>query len=562
MRSLISQTLKTASTEHFAAPATAGRCTSRRRTGGALAAVALAFATLALPAVMAEESSAAYRAFFTNSGDDDVSVLDTRTNAQLGGDIAVGSNPGPIAITPDGRRAYVANNNPFDRPGVTVIDTATDEVIVPRIPIGCCASDIAVSPDGARVYVSSNPAGVSVIDTATNTILGSPIPIGSAPEGIVVSPDGSRAYAASLGFGDVSVIDTATNAVAPSKIAAGAGPWGLAITPDGSRLYVVDFKAHAVSAVDTATHAVVATIPIPGAPQWIAITPDGRRAYVTKRSPGGISVIDTATNTLSVPSISVSGTPWRIAIAPDGRRAYATGIYSISEKFGDVWAINTATNSQAGPPIQLGSRPNGVAFTSVQGPNAAVPPVVGKQVNVKPLKGTVKVKCGGDRGFSKLGGEKQISVGCLVDARRGTVLLTSVKGRDGGTQSARFWKGQFRISQAKGKRPYTVLTLTGGLGGAKAKRGRAARPSSAERRQHKKGRCRGQSLWGSGKGRFKTRGEYGFALVRNATWLVADRCNGSTLFKVRKGVAKVRDSRKRKTVVVRAGRRYVAGPRR
>ena len=66
-----------------------------------------------------------------------------------------------------------------------------------------------------------------------------------------------------------------------------------------------------------------------------------------------------------------------------------------------------------------------------------------------------------------------------------------------------------------------------------------------------------RKLWGDGKGRFSTKGRYSSATVRGTKWLVIDRCDG-TLTRVLRGVVRVRDFRKRKTVDVRAGRTYLA----
>jgi hypothetical protein len=46
--------------------------------------------------------------------------------------------------------------------------------------------------------------------------------------------------------------------------------------------------------------------------------------------------------------------------------------------------------------------------------------------------------------------------------------------------------------------------------------------------------------------------------VRGTTWLVADRCDNSTLFAVREGIVLVRDFVKRKSIVLRVGQRYIA----
>jgi hypothetical protein len=45
--------------------------------------------------------------------------------------------------------------------------------------------------------------------------------------------------------------------------------------------------------------------------------------------------------------------------------------------------------------------------------------------------------------------------------------------------------------------------------------------------------------------------------VRGTVWTVADRCDG-TLTTVKRGKVAVRDFRRRKTIVVRAGKRYLA----
>ena len=48
--------------------------------------------------------------------------------------------------------------------------------------------------------------------------------------------------------------------------------------------------------------------------------------------------------------------------------------------------------------------------------------------------------------------------------------------------------------------------------------------------------------------------------VRGTRWLVQDSCEG-TLTRVSQGVVSVRDTVKRKTFLVRAGRKYLAVPK-
>ncbi len=61
---------------------------------------------------------------------------------------------------------------------------------VGAIPIG-----VAVTPDGKHAYVANdNSANVSVIDTTSNTVVmgtGFPIPVGTNPSGIAVTRTGN-----------------------------------------------------------------------------------------------------------------------------------------------------------------------------------------------------------------------------------------------------------------------------------------------------------------------------------------------------------------------------------
>jgi ferric-dicitrate binding protein FerR (iron transport regulator) len=67
-------------------------------------------------------------------------------------------------------------------------------------------------------------------------------------------------------------------------------------------------------------------------------------------------------------------------------------------------------------------------------------------------------------------------------------------------------------------------------------------------------------LWGDGKGSFQTKGTHSAATVVGTKWMVEDRCD-STLTKVARGKVSVRDFAKKKTVIVRAGKTYVAKAR-
>ena len=81
--------------------------------------------------------------------------------------------------------------------------------------------------------------------------------------------------------------------------------------------------------------------------------------------------------------------------------------------------------------------------------------------------------------------------------------------------------------------------------GAKAK---------ARAKVKKRSKRKVRSLWGHGKGDFRTAGKRSSATVRGTWWLVEDRCDG-TLTRVQQGFVDVRDTRLRKTIRLRAGKR-------
>ncbi len=147
-----------------------------------------------------------------------------------------------------------------------------------------------------------------------------------------------------------------------------------------------------------------------------------------------------------------------------------------------------------------------------------------------------------------------VPVASDLDTRRGTVRLTSARGRRG-RQTASFSAGLFTVLQSRSGSPITELRLKGGNFGAC---GAAARAAGAGARASQRRTIR--RLRGNGRGRFRTRGRHSAATVRGTDYTVADRCDG-TLTTVRRGVVLVRDFRLRRTIRVRAGQSYLARAR-
>ena len=257
-------------------------------------------------------------AYITNQNSANVSVIDTVRNT-ITAAVSVGSRPFGVTTTPDGRHAYVTN---FGSNTVSVIDTLTNTVAT-TIPVGSFPGAVAITPAGRHAYVTNFGSNtVSVIDTLTNTVI-TTIPVGNTPNGVAITPDGRHAYVTNQNSGNVSVIDTATTTVTMT-ITVGGLPSAVAITPDGRNAYITNIGMVVVSVIDAASNTISAIISAGGS-SGVAITPDGRHAYITNfgsgTAPGTATAIDTATNTV-VTSVLAGKGAFRVAVAPDGRHAY------------------------------------------------------------------------------------------------------------------------------------------------------------------------------------------------------------------------------------------------
>jgi len=250
------------------------------------------------------------------------------------------------------------------------------------------------------------------------------------------------------------------------------------------------------------------------------------------------------------------------AYSPDGTRiAYETleggdrEIYSRAAASGGTSAnvTNTATAAgdeqpdwgYGGPPAP--PPPSGGGTGGGPGTPAGIgDPTLGVDVIVEPVSGAVLV--GRTGGLEQLTAPRRIPVGSLVDARKGKVRVISATGRAGKRQRGTFSGGQFKVTQSKKRsaRGLTNLILTGSSFRGCA--GRGARGASARTIRR---------LKASAKGRFKVTARNSSATVRATVWQTEDRCDG-TLTKVRRGRVALRDTRRGRSIKLRAGQSYLA----
>jgi YVTN family beta-propeller protein len=272
--------------------------------------------------------------------------------------IAVGADPRAIAITPDGRIAYVVDSGSGT---VTPISTVTRRA-GPAIAVGADPRAIAITPDGRTAYVTDSGSGtVTPISTATKQA-GPPITVGADPRALAVTPDGRFLYVLNWEGGSVTPIATATNQ--PGRpIRTGSFPAAIAIAR--GLAYVANYGSGTVTPIATGTGRAGRPIPVGQAPDAVAITPGGRTAYVVNGDTDTVTPIAAGTGRPGR-AIGVGYSPASVTISPSGSVAYVVNTIS-----GTVTPVSTATG-RPGRALSVGPYDYPLAIDVATGSDALV----------------------------------------------------------------------------------------------------------------------------------------------------------------------------------------------
>ncbi len=192
-----------------------------------------------------------------------------------------------VALTPEGRRAFVAN---IGSGSVTAIDLERG-VKLADVATGDGAEGIAVTPDGREVWVGNRGAdSLTVLDAASLEILAT-LPCPGFPIRVAITPDGARALVSAARSGEVVLFDVparkeirrgkldfATVADAAQRLfgdrfGASPVPVGLVVSPDGATAWVAATQADVVAAIDVATLEVRALLQAGREPDGMAWSP-------------------------------------------------------------------------------------------------------------------------------------------------------------------------------------------------------------------------------------------------------------------------------------------------
>jgi hypothetical protein len=239
----------------------------------------------------------------------------------------------------------------------------------------------------------------------------------------------------------------------------------------------------------------------------------------------------------------------------EGTTRSADQTFATSEQpTGDGTDPGTGDPGTGDPPPTDPGTGTGTGDGSGAGETTSDGPQLGSSVVVAPGQGTLLVRRPGRSSFVPLTFGSELPIGTEVDAREGSIALTSAL-PSGKVQTGTFGGGRFKIGQ--GKRGYIDLYLRGRACADRAPRAVASAATVATAARRK----RAPRLWGRDHGgRFRTHGRNSHATVRGTRWVVIETCKG-TLTRVSKGAVVVTDTVRRKRVLVKAGGHHLARPR-
>lgn len=172
------------------------------------------------------------------------------------------SFPVGLAVSPDGTKLVVALNN-ADQAAIVNLETGTASLVA----TGAYPFGVAITRDGRFAYVGNEYDGtLTKINLETNGAVGNAIAIGSPrdeglpanvnahPQQLLADPKRDRVYVAVTNHDGIAVLNTQSDTIEAfidlkRPEGYGVGPVALALHPDGHTLYVANSGEDAVAAI-------------------------------------------------------------------------------------------------------------------------------------------------------------------------------------------------------------------------------------------------------------------------------------------------------------------------
>ena len=317
------------------------------RTRSGWRATSLGACLIALTAVAAAAQTPSPALVVVSTGDklDGVLMIVDPVAGKIVSRVPVGRDPAGVAVSPDGRLAFVANSNGHGktRPegdSISVIDLAARKEIR-RVEVGNGARPHDVHVAGNQVYfTATGTRTVGAYDLTRNKVEHFGLGQGG-PHMLVVSKDQNTVFAANPNSNNVSVLGNVRQGPVISypprptdwtitNIPVGLAPEGIDISPDGAEVWTANEEGGGVSVINVARKAAQTFDLQTKHANRLRFTPDGRRVLLLDRETGELVVVDAAARKV-IRRVKLPGDQpgetmnvGNFAIVPDGSRVYVT----------------------------------------------------------------------------------------------------------------------------------------------------------------------------------------------------------------------------------------------
>lgn len=297
-----------------------------------------------------------------NKEDATLSIIDPASGKTLA-NVPTGEGPHEIAVSADGRFAYVGNYG-ARTPGntISIVDLGKRGASVFDISPLQRPHGIHVGADGKVYFTAETNKIVARYDPASNRI---DWMIGTGQNTthmVMLTKDMNRMVTANIASDTMTIMDRVPGPVGwnATVIPVGKGPEGFDVSPDGRELWAANSRDGSISIVDLSSKKVAKTVDVQTKrSNRLKFTPDGKLVLVSDLESGDLIVLDAASRQ-ERKRMKLGRAPEGILIQPDGSRAY---IAISGENRVDVLDLKTL---EVADHIKTGRGPDGMAWVEIR----------------------------------------------------------------------------------------------------------------------------------------------------------------------------------------------------
>ena len=293
-----------------------------------------------------------------NKEESTLAIVDPATRRVVGR-VPTGEAPHEVAVSADGRLAFVANYGSQNAGNtISVIDLVAQKE-VRRVDLSPMGRPHGIMFADGKVYFTAEASKLigryDPVSARVDWLLGTGQ---NTTHMILLSHDTKTIFTANIGSDSITVIEGGRSPVNWNEtvIPVGKGPEGMDLSPDGRELWTAHSRDGGVSIIDVSTRKVTQTLDLETKrSNRLKFTPNGRLVFISDLAGGELVVVDAATRK-EIKRMKLGRSPEGILMAPGGSRAYVAVAGD-----NNVAVIDLKTLEVIGR-ISTGSGPDGTAW--------------------------------------------------------------------------------------------------------------------------------------------------------------------------------------------------------